>query len=84
MIQSKVHSITAVLVFLFGCAQSQSAPLPAGPMTSAAGGSKGGSMSQQQYAKPADDELRKKLLDRSIELLDHKGRTVWVKRERPE
>lgn len=30
------------------------------------------------------DELRKKLLDRSIELLDHKGRTVWVKRERPE
>src|SRR5690606_1029445 len=30
------------------------------------------------------DELRKKLLDRSIELLDHKGRTVWVKRERHE
>jgi cysteinyl-tRNA synthetase len=30
------------------------------------------------------DELRKKLLDRSIELLDHKGRTVWVKRERIE
>jgi cysteinyl-tRNA synthetase len=30
------------------------------------------------------DELRKKLLDRSVELLDHKGRTVWVKRERPE
>jgi cysteinyl-tRNA synthetase len=30
------------------------------------------------------DELRKKLLGRSIELLDHKGRTVWVKRERPE
>jgi cysteinyl-tRNA synthetase len=30
------------------------------------------------------DELRKKLLDSSVELLDHKGRTVWVKRERPE
>jgi len=30
------------------------------------------------------DEIRKKLLDRSVELLDHKGRTVWVKRERPE
>lgn len=30
------------------------------------------------------DEIRKKLLGRSIELLDHKGRTVWVKRERSE
>ncbi|HXG05908.1 MAG TPA: DALR domain-containing protein, partial [Nitrososphaera sp.] len=30
------------------------------------------------------DELRKKLLERSIELLDHKDRTVWVKRERHE
>ena len=30
------------------------------------------------------DELRKKLLARSVELLDHKGRTVWVKREQAE
>ena len=30
------------------------------------------------------DEIRKKLLERSVELLDHKGRTVWVKRERPD
>ena len=30
------------------------------------------------------DEIRKRLLERSVELLDHKGRTVWVKRERPE
>jgi cysteinyl-tRNA synthetase len=30
------------------------------------------------------DEIRKKLLERSVELLDHKGRTVWVKREKPE
>lgn len=30
------------------------------------------------------DEIRKKLLERSVELLDHKGRTVWVKRERLE
>jgi cysteinyl-tRNA synthetase len=30
------------------------------------------------------DEIRKKLLERSVELLDHKGRTVWVKRENPE
>ncbi|HLG37616.1 MAG TPA: cysteine--tRNA ligase [Nitrososphaera sp.] len=28
------------------------------------------------------DEIRKKLLERSIELLDHKVRTIWVKRER--
>jgi cysteinyl-tRNA synthetase len=30
------------------------------------------------------DEIRKELLDRSVELFDHKGRTVWVKRERSE
>ncbi len=30
------------------------------------------------------DEIRKKLLERSVDLLDHKGRTVWVKREKPE
>lgn len=30
------------------------------------------------------DEVRKKLLMRSVELMDHKGRTVWKKVERPE
>jgi cysteinyl-tRNA synthetase len=30
------------------------------------------------------DEIRKKLLERSVELMDHKGRTVWKKVERPE
>ncbi len=30
------------------------------------------------------DEVRKKLLGRSVELMDHKGRTVWKKAERPE
>jgi cysteinyl-tRNA synthetase len=30
------------------------------------------------------DEIRKKLLERSVDLLDHKGRTVWVKREKSE
>jgi cysteinyl-tRNA synthetase len=30
------------------------------------------------------DDIRKKLLERSVELLDHRGRTVWVKREKPE
>jgi cysteinyl-tRNA synthetase len=29
------------------------------------------------------DEIRKKLLEHSVELLDHKERTVWVKREKP-
>jgi len=65
VVHSKFRSIPAVLVFLFGCAQSQSAPLPAtgqnAPMMSSASESKGGSMSQQQFTKPADDELRKKL-----------------------
>lgn len=28
------------------------------------------------------DEIRKKILERSVELLDHKVRTIWVKRER--
>jgi cysteinyl-tRNA synthetase len=30
------------------------------------------------------DEIREKLLQHSVELLDHKGRTVWVKREKQE
>jgi cysteinyl-tRNA synthetase len=30
------------------------------------------------------DEVRKKLLERSVELMDHKGHTVWKKVERPE
>ncbi len=30
------------------------------------------------------DEIRKKLAERSVELMDHKGRTVWKKVERPE
>jgi cysteinyl-tRNA synthetase len=30
------------------------------------------------------DEVRKKLLERPVELMDHKGRTVWKKVERPE
>jgi cysteinyl-tRNA synthetase len=28
------------------------------------------------------DEIRKKLIDNSIELMDHKARTVWIKREK--
>jgi peptide methionine sulfoxide reductase msrA/msrB len=66
VVHSKVRSLSAILVFLFGCAQqSQSAPAAAAstgqpaPMMSSAKDSKGGSMSQ--YQKPADSELKKKL-----------------------
>jgi peptide methionine sulfoxide reductase msrA/msrB len=44
-----------LILILVGCAQSQSAPLAASDDDS-----KGGTMTQQ-YAKPSDDELRKKL-----------------------
>jgi cysteinyl-tRNA synthetase len=30
------------------------------------------------------DEVRSRLLERSVELMDHRGRTVWKKVERPE
>ncbi|WP_292639968.1 DALR domain-containing protein [Nitrososphaera sp.] len=30
------------------------------------------------------DDIRKTLVQRSVELMDHKGRTVWKKVERPE
>lgn len=45
--------ISSFLVLLVGCAQSQSAPLPAGKK------SNGGSMTQ--FTKPSESELRKKL-----------------------
>ncbi|HYI13243.1 MAG TPA: bifunctional methionine sulfoxide reductase B/A protein [Thermoanaerobaculia bacterium] len=52
------HRITTFLItlaLLTGCAQpSQSAPLPAA-------GKKGGSMSQAQFVKPAEDQLKKTL-----------------------
>jgi peptide methionine sulfoxide reductase msrA/msrB len=57
----------SVLVLLSGCAQSQSAPL------AAASESKGGSMSQSQYKKPAADELRSKLTDIQYEVTQKDG-----------
>jgi peptide methionine sulfoxide reductase msrA/msrB len=64
VVHSKVRFIPVVLFLLFGCAQSQSAPLPAATKqkvaVASASASKGGSMSKQ-YTKPADAELRKKL-----------------------
>jgi peptide methionine sulfoxide reductase msrA/msrB len=51
----RFFSLFALILLIAGCAQqSQSAPLPAGE-------AKGGTMSQSQYAKPSDDELKKKL-----------------------
>ncbi len=67
MFQLKVRFIPAVLVFLFGCAQSQSAPLMAAEEP------KGGSMSQQQFTKPSDGELRKKLTSIQYEVTQKDG-----------
>ena len=54
MIHRNYIQLAALVFFLFGCAQVESAPLPA------AKPSKGGSVNQQ-YPKPSDDELKKKL-----------------------
>jgi peptide methionine sulfoxide reductase msrA/msrB len=59
-----------MLLFLFGCAQSQTAP-PA-PMMSSAKNSTGGSMSQE-FTKPADGELRKKLTSLQYDVTQKDG-----------
>ncbi|MGI0018977.1 MAG: cysteine--tRNA ligase [Nitrososphaera sp.] len=41
------------------------------------------SLRAEKKFKEADD-VRKRLLERSVELMDHKGRTVWKRVERPE
>jgi len=63
--QSRFKFITTVLVLLIGCAQSQSAPLPAAK--------KGASMTAQQYNKPAEGELKKKLTPIQYEVTQHDG-----------
>ena len=65
MSQSRFKFITTVLVLLIGCAQSQSAPLPAAK--------KGASMTAQQYNKPAEGELKKKLTPIQYEVTQHDG-----------
>ncbi|HEV7768743.1 MAG TPA: bifunctional methionine sulfoxide reductase B/A protein [Thermoanaerobaculia bacterium] len=74
MAHPKVSFIPAVVVFLFACAQSQTATAPstAEPMMSSARDSKGGSMSQQ-FTKPADGELRKKLTPIQYEVTQKDG-----------
>jgi peptide methionine sulfoxide reductase msrA/msrB len=59
-----------ISIILFACAQSQSAPLPA-----AENGSKGGSMTSQseQFTRPSDDELKKKLTPMQYEVTQKEG-----------
>ncbi len=55
MTYRKRQFIPFLIVLLFGCVQSQSAP------AAVAGKTKGGSVSQQTFTKPSDAELKKKL-----------------------
>jgi peptide methionine sulfoxide reductase msrA/msrB len=64
----KLQILFSAALALFGCAQSQSAPLPA-----AATASKGEAMTQQQFAKPSDDELKKKLTRIQYDVTQHEG-----------
>ena len=57
----------ALIFLLAGCAQSQSAPL------SAASDSKGGKAPMTQYAKPSDDELKKKLTPIQFDVTQNDG-----------
>jgi peptide methionine sulfoxide reductase msrA/msrB len=57
----------ALTLLFVGCAQSQSAPLTAASET------KGGTMSQSQYAKPSDDELKKKLTPIQYDVTQNDG-----------
>lgn len=65
---SKLSILFSAAVALIGCTQSQSAPLPA-----AATASKGASMTQQQFSKPSDDELKKKLNKMQYDVTQHEG-----------
>lgn len=60
--------IPTLIVLLFGCTESQSAPLPAANRPKP----KGGAMSQQ-YTKPADAELKKKLTPMQYEVTQKDG-----------
>ena len=55
MAQLKLQLVPFLIVLLFGCVQSQSAPAPAAKKP------KGGSVSQSRFVKPSDAELKKKL-----------------------
>jgi len=56
------------IAVLFGCAQSQSAPLPA-----ATSQAKGGSRNMSNYTKPSDAELKKTLTPLQYDVTQHEG-----------
>ena len=71
MVSRKAQFIPYLIVLLFGCVQSQSAPLPA---DAAAKSPKGGSANMtQQYAKPPEAELKKKLTPIQYEVTQKDG-----------
>ena len=64
MIHRKFIQIVPLVALLFGCTRVESAPLPPAKV------SKGGSVNQQ-YAKPSDDELKKKLTPLQYDVTQH-------------
>lgn len=67
MAHRKSQLISFLIVFLFGCVQSQSAPAPAAKKP------KGGSVSQSLFTKPSDAELKKQLTPIQYEVTQHDG-----------
>jgi peptide methionine sulfoxide reductase msrA/msrB len=71
VVSPKKQFIPFLIVLLFGCVQSQSAPLPEG---AASKSTKGGSAKMtQQYAKPPEAELKKKLTPIQYDVTQHEG-----------
>ena len=71
MVSRKIQFIPCLIVLLFGCVQSQSAPSPA---AAAAKSPKGGKAKMtQQYAKPPEAELRKKLSQMQYDVTQNDG-----------
>ena len=70
MVSRKIP-IIPLMVLLFGCVQSQSAPANPAANKPAKGGST--RMSQQQFTKPSDAELKKKLTSMQYDVTQHEG-----------
>ena len=71
MAHRNIKLIPSLIILLFGCVQSQSAPLPAATQAKAAAKAKGGSMSQ--FVKPSDAELKKKLTSMQYDVTQNDG-----------
>ena len=71
MVSRKSQFIPLLVVLLIGCVESQSAPLPSAAAKSPKGGA--AKMTQQQYAKPSDAELKKKLSQMQYDVTQHEG-----------